>query len=250
MICHEHECVFIHIPKNAGQSIESVFLGLVNLTWAARAPLLLRANTDPKAGPPRLAHLKAHEYVGCGHLAQEQFTRYFKFAFVRNPWDRMVSIYKYMGLRKGLSFKEFLMGEFKSDIWKNRHWFVGPQVGFICSPSGELMVDFLGRFEKLQEDFQVVCQRLGLPALELPHVNQSKGVKLGTALKQALRKKIGVFFGAEGPTVYRNYEDYYDEESKEFVAQLYANDIERFGYHFRREAVEIPAQPELINARA
>lgn len=237
MICHEHGCVFIHIPKNAGQSIETVFLRLVNLTWAARAPLLLRANADPEAGPPRLAHLKAHEYVKCGHLVQEQFSRYFKFAFVRNPWDRMVSIYKYFGLRKGVSFKEFLMGEFQCDIWKNRHWFVGPQIGFICGPGGGLMVDFLGRFEKLHADFQMVCKRLGLPPLKLPHVNKSKGLKFGTALKRELQKRIGLFGGLQQPRSYRSYEDYYDEESKDFVAQLYASDIERFSYRFGREAV-------------
>src|SRR3954471_2827170 len=175
MICHEYKCIFIHVPKNAGQSVEHVFLKLVGLTWKTRAPLLLRANGNPALGPPRLAHLKAHEYAGRNHIPQEQFNSYFKFAFVRNPWDRMVSFYKYMGLRKGQGFKEFLMSDFKNDIWKTRQWFVGPQLDFICDPDGRVAVDFVGRYEQLQADFQKVCQRLNLPVNELPHVNKSKG---------------------------------------------------------------------------
>jgi len=238
VICDEHRCIFIHIPKNAGQSIETVFLRLVNLTWATRARLLLRANADPKLGPPRLAHLKAHEYVECGHLAQEKFRSYLKFAFVRNPWDRMVSIYKYMGLRKGLSFKEFLTGEFRNDIWKKQFWFVGPQIDFVCDQGGELVVNFLGRFESLQADFRTVCERLGLAVSKLPHVNKSKGQKLREALKPCeLRRRLQMFCAAKNLKVCRCYEDYYDEESKEIVAELYAKDIIRFGYGFGRAAV-------------
>ena len=63
MISHHQKCVFVHIPKNAGQSIEHVFINLLELTWETRAPLLLRRNEHPELGPLRLAHLKAEEYV-------------------------------------------------------------------------------------------------------------------------------------------------------------------------------------------
>ena len=100
MICHHYKCVFVHIPKNAGQSIEHVFLNLLNLTWETRAPLLLRCNDRLELGPPRLAHLKADEYVRYNYLTQEMFNDYFKFSFVRNPWSRIISIYKYLGFNK------------------------------------------------------------------------------------------------------------------------------------------------------
>src|SRR5687768_14243923 len=62
VICREYRCLFVHVPKTAGMSIEHVFLRLVGLTWETRAPLLLGGNDDPRLGPPRLEHLKASEY--------------------------------------------------------------------------------------------------------------------------------------------------------------------------------------------
>ena len=57
MISHHHKCVFIHIPKNAGQSIENLFLELLNLTWETKAPLLLRPNDCLELGPRYLTTL-------------------------------------------------------------------------------------------------------------------------------------------------------------------------------------------------
>jgi len=233
MICHQYKCIFIHIPKTAGQSVESVFLKAVNLRWETRASLLLRPNANPEVGPPRLAHLKAHEYVACGHLPGDKFSAYFKFAFVRNPWDRLVSLYKYLGPRNGLPFKEFLMGEFRKDLWQNRQWFVGPQSSFVCDSRGNLLVDFLGRFERLQADFTAVAQRLGLPCCALPHRNKSRSQKLSSFFQpRHLFTRLCTLFNSGKLGRCQSYQDYYDNDSKDLVAQLYARDLECFHYRF------------------
>ena len=127
MICHQYRCVFIHIPKTGGISVDHVFLRLVGLTWATRAPLLLRANDDPAKGPPRLAHLMGIEYVSCGHLSPELFDAYFKFSFVRNPWDRLVSEYKYQRHPMRMSFKTWLFHHLPEPVFSDAYRPILPQ---------------------------------------------------------------------------------------------------------------------------
>jgi hypothetical protein len=235
MICHHYKCIFVHIPKTGGQSIEHVFLDLLGLTWETRAPLLLRHNENPDLGPPRLAHLRAHDYVRYKYLTREQFDGYFKFAFVRNPWDRFLSIYKYLNTG-GEDFRQFGKN-FKSGLWKREHWFVRPQSDFVCNDNGELLVDFVGRFESLQEDFDRICGSLGLPPMTVPHKNKSEAKRPG------LRHRIEGFVrrtvpGARGRPVRlpRGDCEPYDEDLKALVADLYRRDIELFGYRFPGES--------------
>jgi hypothetical protein len=242
MISKAHNCIFVHIPKNAGQSVEHVFLRLNNLTWKTRAPLLLRANDDPAKGPPRLAHLRARDYVRCGHVTQEEFARYFKFAIVRNPWERMVSFYKYMGDPKTETFKDFLTNSFPQ-LWKDKYWFVCPQTEYVYDEQSNLLVDFVGRFERLQADFMIVCEKLGLPPTEVPFVNKSK--------ERGLVGKIRRMFGAVGAATEpkRKYQEYYDQETVDFVAEKYATDIRNFSYQFSRAVASAPlsaAEPSLV----
>lgn len=226
MICHEYRTVFVHVPKTAGRSIEHVFLELVGLTWETRAPLLLRANDDPCLGPPRLAHLTASEYVSLGHISQEEFDAYFKFAFVRNPWTRLVSEYKFRGWHKVFSFRDFIFKHFPQPSWSAMYNHVKPQYEFLFDEHGNQLVDFIGKYENLQADFDRVCQLLGLEPPKLPHVGQSDRRKWWYPIKHPLE------FWRMRRNTHPNYTCYYDARAIEFVSQMYHKDIETFGYRF------------------
>ncbi|HHH44031.1 MAG TPA: sulfotransferase family protein [Gammaproteobacteria bacterium] len=232
MICHHYKTVFVHVPKTAGQSVERVFLDLLGLTWETRAPLLLRKNRSPELGPPRLAHLTASQYVQCKYMTREQFDSYFRFAFVRNPWDRVVSFYKYLGETSTMGFKQYLVERFQSEVWNSLHWFVKPQASFLYDDDDRLLVNYVGRFENLQTDFNQVCKRIGIAQTDLPCVNKSKKI---TAKPVPGISKVKRILGKHGKTKKEapvRYQDYYDEESRELVAKLYSRDIELFGYRF------------------
>ena len=233
MICPHQGCLFVHIPKTAGQSVEHVFLSLNGLTWEQREALLLRPNADPQLGPPRLAHLTAAEYLRYGYVSPEVFQQFFKFAFVRNPWARMVSIYRHLSY--GVTFRDYLLGEFQRRVWKDMYWFVRPQYEFVYDEDGRLLVDFVGRFERLQEDFLQVCQRMGLAPMRLPHVNRAQEhaakARWGWHPRQMVRYLRKRRFRKPAPQ-YPHWRDYYDADTRALVASLYQMDIQAFGYTF------------------
>jgi len=229
MICKEYECIFIHIPKVAGQSIERFFLDLVGLTWKSRAPLLLRYNPDPQLGPEALAHLTAPEYVACGHINQDDFNRYYKFCFVRNPWDRIVSEYNYRRYSKKYDFKHYLLNCLPEPGLSDAYRHIMPQYKYIFDDNGNQLVDYIGRYERLQEDFDVVCENLQIIESKLPKTNPARkhGVEaLMYSLKCMLTRQDSYIKSKN------HYTDYYDSESKELVYQTYKRDIETFGYAF------------------
>jgi hypothetical protein len=232
VISSRHRCLFVHVPKTAGMSIEHVFLGLLGLTWEGRAPLLLRANHDPRQGPPRLAHLTAAEYVSCGYLSAEQFESYFKFSFVRNPWDRMVSEYKYRGYPVKIDFKTYLFRRLPPPGWTDTYRHIMPQHDFLHDESGRLLVDFVGRYETLQADFDRVCARLDLPPTPLPRVNRSLEDRRPMSFRELRKRLRRAIHSRERRHTFPHYTEYYDQESREFVGRMYRRDVESFNYSF------------------
>jgi len=232
MISHHHKCIFVHIPKTGGQSIEHIFLNLLDLTWATRAPLLLRHNDNSKLGPPRLAHLTALEYLKHKYISPNLFDEYFKFSFVRNPWSRVVSFYNYKKYYGLYSFKKFAMSFLPRTLWNKEYWFVAPQNEFILSAHGELLVNYIGKFERLQNDFNNVSDALRIPQSLLPHINNSRQTfryalnNPKTFVQKILKKEAG----------HKKYTTYFDNETREFIADLYKTDIEYFNYTFDENA--------------
>lgn len=218
MISHHDRCVFVHVPKCAGQSIEQFFLRRIGLDWERRAPLLLRPNDVPALGPPRLAHLRATEYVGLRWMTQEQFDAYFKFTVVRDPWDRTASFYRFLGFDRRCSFSRFVQRHLAKQM-ERKAWFLRPQVDYLYDDQGRLLVDFVGRFERLADDFTEACARMGIADAALPHVNDSKKHS-ASGFNRWLRRRV------------LPYRDMYDAQSRDTVARLYASDVSAFGYAF------------------
>lgn len=226
MISHHDQCVFVHVPKCAGQSIEQFFLRRIGLDWERRAPLLLRPNDVPALGPPRLAHLKASEYVESRWMTQEQFDRYFKFTIVRDPWDRTASFYRFLGFDRRCSFSQFVERHLAAQMEK-KAWFLCPQADYLFDASGRLLVDFVGRFERLAADFTEACARMGIAEAKLPHVNDSKKHS-ASGLNRWLRRRV------------LPYREMYDTRSRDTVERLYASDVEAFGYVFSEGTERAP----------
>ncbi len=208
MIAHPLKTVFVHIPKTAGQSVEQVFLSYLGLDQQSRRALLLREKRSFETGPPRLAHLTAAEYMQHGFLSQADYEEYFSFSFVRNPWARVQSFYRYLKLNQKLSFRDFVLNELEGLTSSEKYgWFVKSQAEYIYNHDNILQVDFLGRFENLQADFDHVLQHLGLPCTELPVINVSHSSSQNSERA-----------------------DQFDSATRDKVAELYARDIELLDY--------------------
>ena len=120
-----------------------------------------------------------------------------------------------------------------------------PQHEFIYDGAGRLIADFVGRYESLQADFEIVCQRIGIPPGPLPHENRSMDAPRIQSLKD-VKKRIRHWLWTLRPTnVHPNYTDYYDDDSRAFVAERYRKDIELFGYVFGADAPTTPPAPHL-----
>jgi Sulfotransferase family len=200
MISFQKRFLFVHIPKTAGNSIQSVLRD-----YSEDQLVALRKEQD---GIERFGlrnpnykikkHSTLSEYREA--LSEEQFRSFYKFTCVRNPWDRMVSYYftptqnpeilnrkKFRGIiSKAVSVADYLrLDEEERDPFAN--------------------VDCIMRFENLADDFRIVCDQLTISPPTLPRYNRSTRER---------------------------YSKYYDDELRELVRTRFAAEIERFGYTF------------------
>lgn len=228
MISPKHKTIFVHVPKVAGQSIETVFLEDVGLDWSTRGELLLRVKRSDEKGPHRLAHLMARDYVALGYTNAETFDAYFTFTFVRHPYARALSLYHYLGYSRIISVRSFIDKVLAKKV-ASGHFFFIPQHDYAYDEKGKLLVDFVGKLERIDEDIKTVFRHCGLEGARLPHVNKSeKGLKRGLA---ALLKRPSLIGHLKFDKLFRNKKvKKLSSGDKERIQQLYPRDFECFDY--------------------
>ena len=204
-----HNALFLRIPKTASTSIVP-FLKNTKILYEARNFFKSRQNVP--------LYFRTSHYLNVMERSQGWFNlnenNIFTFGFVRNPWDRAVSSWKFGAYRANwnMNFVDFCRNlknlEINPKNGKARDSLllhVCEQHPFLICENENLKADFIGRFETLQEDFDIICDKIGIPRQQLPHKNKTK---------------------------HKSYTEYYDEETKSIVAEVFAKDIEYFNYKF------------------
>lgn len=206
IVSHRHRFVFAAIPKTGTHSVRQALRMHMGPEDIEQVGLFV----DRKFPHPELAK------IGHGHLSlaqvrpwlgEETFGDYFKFAFVRNPYDRFVSYCAFV-TRDTDAFQRMpreVMREIACEIRPLEHVLFRPQCAFVQDADGTTLADEIGRVEDMQAAYARMCGRIGIPADTLGRVN---GTKRGS------------------------YRQYYDDALAEAVTALYRRDLELFGYSF------------------
>lgn len=196
-ICHEEKFIFFHLYKVAGCSITTALCNYPGLSTLYKR--------DDHIQP---AHFKDREFDG--RQGSQMLEDYFTFAFVRNPWDWQVSLFSYMVKHSHpdmvanpelKNFDKYL--EWMADRKSEQYRFLSDD-GSLETP---ISLDFVGRFEHLQSDFNKICDIVGLESARCPiqHLNHN---------------------------AHDHYTNCYDDKTKKLVEDIFKADIDRFKYNF------------------
>jgi hypothetical protein len=207
LISDSHQFIFVHNRKAAGTSIRNRLApfslpppqGMWN---KLRSRAGLQSDYREHAFRLHAPISTAIDLMPCG-----LFAHYFKFAFVRNPWDRIVSEYEFVRNydRHPRHRKVAAMNYLADFIHFQRKRGDAFQTKLLQDSAGDLAVDFIGRFERLAHDFEEVVRHIDVEVEPLAHLNPSR---------------------------MRDYRDYYTTESIDLVARYWRDEIELFGYTF------------------
>jgi len=178
MISDEYRCIFIHAPKCAGESIETVFLG---------RPFNI---TEYEGHPEK--HWGVHEI---STVYPEKFSTYFSFSVVRNPWERVISWVRYRDMRWGRT-QGTISTRLHDDLHDARfvqymlkHSFVN-----LLVLDGRIAVDRIIRMENLQLEFPEVCKSLGMGDVVLPHSNRTTSGNYSEHYNDNTRERVATLF--------------------------------------------------------
>lgn len=204
ILSEQKRFIFIHIPKVGGTSIQRCLAPFYHKSGLERIPKRFRKSN---------AIIKKHSSaIDLKRVIRDGiWNSYFKFAFVRNPWDWVVSIYHYIKKYKKdprrkvvlkMNFDEFVSWFLKQN--KMKYPTLRGQNEYILYDR-KWLVNFVGKIETFQDDFNIICKHIGINIRQL---------------------------GKHNVVNRKNYRLYYNERTKKMITRHFSKDIKLFRYHF------------------
>ena len=204
IISHQHRFIFAAVPKTGTHAVRRALRA--HLADGDEEQVALLGNS--RLADPEIARIE-HGHVPLALLRERmgamQFDGYFRFGFVRNPFDRFVSYCAFM-TRRGGEFQRDPQGVMRHVLFTlkpTQHVHFQPQWTQLADADGTLLTSKVGHVETLQADYDAICADLGLPTAVLERVNASS---------------------------HEDWRSYYNADLRRAVHTLYARDFELFGY--------------------
>jgi hypothetical protein len=200
-----HKFIFVAIPKTGTHAVRRALREHMGPNDLEQVGLFVQKKFPiPELAKLQHGHLTLQQIRP--YMRPEEWQSFFKFAFVRNPFDRFVSYCAFITRDSGEFERapQKVMRHFVANPpWS--HILFQPQHSFITGENGQLLTDQVGRVEEMQQSYDDIATRIGIPTASLERVNSSKR---------------------------NSYREYYDQALIDGIAKHYARDLELFGYDF------------------
>lgn len=181
IISHKYKFIFFDIERTGATSIQSV---------------LTKYDEDGIQFHKHAEYQDVSYFIDIFNIRSD--SKYTCFTSIRNPWDHAVSRFEH---NKKLNEQEKTFDDFESWITSNK----GGQLKSITGKDGNVITKHIIRFENIQGDFDAICERIGIPSEEIPHLNSVSR---------------------------KHYTEYYSDKTRKIIASQYAQEIEMFSYKF------------------
>jgi hypothetical protein len=206
IVSHAKKFIFFAVPKTGTHAVRELLSSHKGPDdWEQQILFGKQFLPIPEIAKIQHGHISVQQIVP--YLDTSIWQDYFKFAIVRNPFDRFISICFFLN-RKNPLFLETPLQWMKSAIKVQRfreRVLVKPQYQQLIDAQGNIAMDYVGRYEVLQDSIDEICQRLQVETTQLQKRNTSE---------------------------HKQYREYYDEELKSAVEIFYQEDLTRFNYAY------------------
>ena len=206
IVSHLHRCIFVAMPKTGGHSVRQALREHLGPDDIEQVGLFVNKRFPfDEVAQIKHGHLSVRQMRP--YLGDAVCDEYFKFTFVRNPFDRFVSYCAFMTRQHG-AFERDPQGTMRRILFELRpmdHVHFQPQYTLLTNDADVLEMDVIGRVERMQDDYDAICAKIGIPSRALDKVNSSKR---------------------------GDYRQYYDQALIDGVTELYRRDLELFDYRF------------------